>query len=192
MLAVGHPFGAKARPEPLLSVGLLSRWHPDTASAAWRGQWQTDAAGLDTNSGGAAVDLEGRLLGLFTLWYPARHGRNSGIAFVVPWSSIRGALPDLARGKEPLPALLGVRFEGVGVPRLAAVTAGTAASRAGLRPGDVLVRMDAEEIIDYRDAIVLIGHRCAGDHVRIELERGSERLVIDAVLGPRPPRTAPR
>ena len=79
--SAGDPSGSKSLIDPLLTMGILSKVHADTAAAPWRGMWQTDAGAIDGNVGGAAVDLEGRLLGMLTFWDPARHGRNSGIAF---------------------------------------------------------------------------------------------------------------
>lgn len=191
VLAVGNPFGAQPRPHPLLTVGILSRHHPSDAASAWRGQWQTDAAGLDTNCGGGAVDIEGRLLGLFTLWYPARHGRNSGVAFVVPWERIEAALPDLKAGRGPEPALLGVRFASGFAPRIAAVIEASAAARAGLRPGDVFHRVDREDTPSADDVRAVIGYRCRGDVVDVTVERDGALHAVRVRLGGDPGGGAP-
>ena len=145
-------------------MGMLSRRHPDDAAGPWRGPWQTDAAAFDSNAGGAAVDLEGRLLGLFTLWYPARHGRSSGVAFVVPWARILAALPDLPRGARSRRRL--PRREVRGGARAAA--GGGAAghrgrARAGLRAGDLIRRIDREVTDAVEDVVVVLGFRCGGE-----------------------------
>ncbi len=185
VLAVGNPYGPRRHAEPLLTLGMFSRRHPDDAAAPWRGTWQTDAQAFDSNTGGAAVDLEGRLLGLFTLWYPARHGRSSGIAFVVPWTKILDALPALQRGRGPVPGFLGVRFPRGREPRLEAVLPGTAAERAGLLPGDLIRRVDREETISVEDVVIVLGFRCGGDRVDVTIERDGMLRTLPVRLGAR-------
>jgi S1-C subfamily serine protease len=185
VLAVGNPYGAGPRAEPLLTMGMLSRRHPDDAAGPWRGAWQTDAAVFDSNAGGAAVDLEGRLLGLFTLWYPARHGRSSGIAFVVPWSKILAAVPALRAGRGPVAGFLGVKFAAGREPRLEEVLPGTAAERAGLLAGDRIRRIDREVTDAVEDVIVVLGFRCSGDRVDVTVERAGALTTLLVRLGDR-------
>jgi len=141
--------------------------------------------GLRHQCGGAAVDLEGRLLGLFTLWYPARHGRSSGVAFVVPWAKILEALPALREGRGPVAGFLGVKFGGGRAPRLEEVLPGTAAERAGLRAGDVIRRIDREETAAVEDVIVVLGFRCGGDSVRVTVERDGALHTVPVLLADR-------
>src|SRR5690606_36821227 len=95
VLALGNPYGAARPSQPLLTMGVLGKVHHESSAAPWRGQWQTDAAVLDVNAGGPAIDVEGRLLGLLHLWHPACHGRGSGIGFVVPRTDVEAALADV-------------------------------------------------------------------------------------------------
>jgi serine protease Do len=186
VLAIGNPFGARQRPDPLLALGILSRFHPADAPAAWRGHWQTDASGLDTNCGGAAVDLDGRLLGLFTIWHPGRHGRNSGIAFVLPWADVVAALPALERGQGPARGFLGVSFAPGRAARVAEVIAGTPAQAAGLRVGDVIERVDREDVATAAAVISVLGHRCEGEGVVLAVDRDGIEREIRIVLTARP------
>lgn len=187
VLAVGNPFGARQRPDPLLTLGILSRLHPQDAPAAWRGHWQTDAAGLDTNCGGAAVDLEGRLLGVFSIWHPGRHGRNSGIAFVLPWADVLASLPALERGQGPARGFLGISFAPGRIARVGEVIAGTPAEAAGLRVGDVIERVDRKDVPTAAAVISVLGHRCEGERVVLAIDRGGVESEVDLVLGARPP-----
>lgn len=193
VLAVGNPYGARRHAMPMLTQGILSRRHPLDAAGPWRGTWQTDAPVFDGNAGGAAVDLEGRLLGLFTLWYPARHGRSSGVAFVVPWGRIQAALPSLREGRSPAAAFLGVKFMRGDEPRVEAVLPGTAAERAGLFAGDVIRRIDREETTAMADVIVVLGFRSGGDLVNVTVERNGSLLTLPVRLDDRNVRdTRPR
>ncbi|MHC5011000.1 MAG: S1C family serine protease, partial [Planctomycetota bacterium] len=185
VLAVGNPFGGRQSPDPLLTMGILSKRHPDDVAAAWRGQWQTDAPGLDTNAGGAVVDLEGRLVGLLNLWHPAKHGRNSGIAFVVPWERIQAVLPALREGRGPVPGFLGVHFAPGLIPRVDEVVEGTGAEAAGIRPGDVIKRIDREPVATIGEVVAVIRFRYSGEQVMVAVERDGTQLVLPATLVPR-------
>ncbi|RMG48552.1 MAG: M20/M25/M40 family metallo-hydrolase [Acidobacteria bacterium] len=82
-----------------------------------------------------------------------------------------GTLPDFT---DPGPGVLVVR-----------VMPDSPAERAGLRAGDRIVAIDGQAVADVRAyAEVLRGH-APGDTIRIEIERGGERLELDATLAPR-------
>ncbi len=187
VVTVGNPFGPSRRAEPLVTTGVLSKLHAGTAVAAWRGQWQTDAGGLDTNCGGAVVDLDGNLLGLLQLWHPARHGRNSGVAFVIPWRDIQRSIERMREGRGARRGFLGVSFGGGAPPRIAEIVAGGAAEAAGLEVGDVVRRIDRSATGSVVDVITIIGHRSAGDVLDMTVEREGRRRVIEVVLGQRKP-----
>ena len=186
VLGLGNPFGADRAPSPLLTMGILSKLHPTTAPAAWRGQWQTDASVIDTNAGGAAVDTEGRIVGMLTTWHPIRHGRHSGIAFVVPWDRIVASVAELQAGREPRPAMLGVMFGGGVAPVLVQVTPGSAAAQAHLQVGDRVRSIDGVPTPTIPDAVEVVSHRFAGETLRLTVERGGRRFQVQAVLQAKP------
>ena len=125
--------------EPSVSdaIDILKGLKPDVL--------QTDAALNYVNLGGAAVDLDGRLVGM-PVWMTARAGVNSGVGFLVPTAAIFEALPKLERGAivpKPQRAFLGVqlgneRLEPAGL-EIAQVLADTAAAKAGLEKGDLIL-----------------------------------------------------
>jgi S1-C subfamily serine protease len=192
VLALGNPFGATRNVSPLLAVGILSKRHPDDAAAPWRGEWQTDAGVTDANCGGAVVDLRGRLVGMLTTWSPARHGRNSGIAFVVPWDRIRAALPDMKAGVVASRGYLGVQWADAGakgtVPLavIGKVMPDSAAAKAGLEAGDRIVRVGDARITTSIEALQQIVFAWAGEKVRLRVERGGKELDVEVVLGAYP------
>jgi S1-C subfamily serine protease len=188
-LALGNPFGAKPLASPLLTVGILSKVHSWYAPAAWRGNWQTDAAVTDANCGGALVGLKGELFGMLQIWDPLQHGRASGIGFVVPWTLINEALPALRAGKVWKRGRLGVQSSlDRSPPVLEEVLPGSAAARAGLKAGDAILAIDGRKPRDGADAIQTLRYRWAGEHVRLTIERAGEKkpLEIDVVLDERP------
>ena len=72
-------------------------------------------------------------------------------------------------------------FPGPGV-RVEEVVPGSAAEKAGLRPGDVLLEIDGEEVADLRGYAKLLARRAPGERVRLTIERDGERLDVEATL----------
>jgi hypothetical protein len=75
-------------------------------------------------------------------------------------------------------------FPGPGV-RVADVLAGTPAERAGLRPGDLILAIDDDEIADVRAYAQALRQRAPGETIRIRLRRDGEELELQATLVPR-------
>jgi serine protease Do len=154
---------------------------------------QTDAALNYGNYGGAAVDIEGRLLGI-CVRLSTRAGVNSGVGFVIPSERLRELLPVLERGERraaPPRAFLGVQFgreilEPPGV-EVARVLPGTAAADAGLEQGDVIRRIGDADAADTGSIADAIQGRRPGDTVRVEVDRAGRRIGFEVVLGTRPP-----
>ena len=190
VLALGCPYGVERGPDPLLSVGVLSKQHAATSEDNWSGQWQTDAGCTDANAGGAAVTLRGDLLGIMNLWAPLRHGRNSGIGFITPWPMIAPHLAALKAGRKA--AFMGVVWEQQSeVLRLARVVKDSPAGRAGLKAGDVLLTLDGQAVGSPGDARVVLRRFWAGDELVVGVRRGEETLDVHLTLGARPPLKKP-
>ncbi len=186
LITAGDPFGQRRPIDPLVTMGILSKEHPETAPSPWRGMWQTDAGALDGNVGGAAVDLEGRIVGMLTVWDPAKHGRNSGIGFVIPWSKIQASVPELLAGRAPVRGLMGVWFGRGAVPVIDRVNETSAASRAGVQPGDVIRAVDDQPTPTVLEVLQIVHQRMAGETVRISVERAGRVQTLTLVLGERP------
>jgi serine protease Do len=197
VLALGSPYGADRLPDPLLTVGVLSKRHADDAClhgplalmrAPWAGAWQTDAGVTDATCGGAAVDLEGRLLGMLQIWSPLQHGRFSGIAFVEPWPAIEAVLPQMKEGRVYAAGFLGIEWKDVptgGVPVIGAVLERSAASAAGLAAGDVISAVNGTPTRSVPDVAKILGGLWSGDEIVLTIERGRQRLELRATLGRR-------
>jgi S1-C subfamily serine protease len=183
VLALGNPFGARPHADPLLTFGILSKRHAPDVPDPWRGQWQTDAGATDANCGGAVVDLKGRLLGMLQVWSPPRHGRNSGIGFVVGYDQIAASLPALKEGRSLVRGVLGVNLDPAasGVV-LQAVVPDSPAARAGLRAGDRILAVGEVEVADVQRFRGLLLNRWAGDRVRIRYERDGEEAEVEVEL----------
>jgi S1-C subfamily serine protease len=187
LVPVANPYGAKQQPDPLINFGIVSKRHPDDAPMPWRGEIQTDAGGTDGNCGAAVVDIEGRLVGVMTLWSPVDHGRNSGVAFVVPWDKIEPALDAMKQGRSFRLPRLGVTWGGdseLGAI-ISEVAKEGAAEKAGIRPGDVVVKIGALAVKSVADLGKAVAGHYAGDRMTFVVSRNGQTVTVDVELGAR-------
>jgi Do/DeqQ family serine protease len=202
VLALGNPFGigqtvtsgivsAKERVAPTLDRGVSFI--------------QTDAAINPGNSGGALVTLDGRLIGINTAIF-TRSGGSIGIGFAIPSNLVRARLEAVARGETEIQrAWLGIRTQaidasiapelGLDRPRgvlVRQVYPSSAADRAGLTPGDVVVAVDGAAVdepamLDYRLALKPLGQTAA-----LELLRQGRGARVEVLLEAAPSEPPPR
>ena len=188
VLALGNPFGEARLPDPLLTVGVLSKQHADDAVDRWAGQWQTDAGVTDGNCGGAAVDLHGRLFGILNIWTSTRHGRNSGIGFIIPWSQIEPVLGEMKRGRSfrlPFFGISWAKVSGADSTILDTVDKAAAAGQAGLRKGDRILSIDGTDTNTPEDVRKALHGRYCEDEVLLKIDRGGTQMDVKVVLGSR-------
>ena len=144
---------------------------------------QTDAAINPGNSGGPLVDAAGRIVGvnsaIATLGTGAASG-NIGLGFSIPINQAKRIADELIETGKSTKPLVGIAFDstftGTGA-RVAALTAGKAAERAGMVVGSVVKRINGFKINDSIAAIVRIRSNAPGDQVVIvaELPSGESR-----------------
>jgi len=186
VVTVANPFGEKTAPDPLINFGIVSKRHPDDATSPWRGQLQIDAGGTDGNCGAAVVDVSGKFVGVMTIWDPISHGRNSGVAFVVPWDKIEKALPDLKAGKSFRLPRLGVAWsEADGKLVIGDVAKDGPADKAGMKSGDVVVKVGVIDVKSTSDCLKALAPHCAGEHLAFLVARGGQAVTLDVELGAR-------
>ncbi len=195
VVAMGHPGGYRKDRPPVVRLGRVL-W----ATHQWLG---TDCPLINGDSGGPVFDLDGRLVGI-----NSRIGATATTNIHVPidtfeetWDRLAkgeewgGAKGLLARwwggGEEPtIPdegASLGVRandMEGGGSGAvLSRVKVGTAAEKAGLHVGDVVVLVDGKKV-EGADALAdRINEHSPGDVVMIVVMREGKRVELKVTLG---------
>lgn len=178
--------GRALSPEVDVKYGIISARNRIEGNAL-----QTDAATSPTNYGGPLIDLEGRAYGIIVPlgaqgedanpnWY------DSGIGFVAPVPDPAALIARLGKeGTELFPAFLGVATEqdhpGPGA-LVTNVVADTAAAKAGLRKGDIILAVDGVEIGHSFALRFEIGRRRAGDKAQLAVMRGEERLDLEVEL----------
>lgn len=147
---------------------------------------QTDARTTPGCSGGALLDLGGKVIGLTTALAVVRGDRPGG--FAIPFDdNTRRIVEVLRRGEEVEYGFLGVvlqpqgAFGGVRVYR---VSPGSPAARAGVQPGDQIVSINGSPIRNNDDLFLLVGMALAGSTARVEVQRhpGAARLTLSIKL----------
>lgn len=195
VLAIGNPFGVGQT----VTSGIISALGRNQLGInTFENFIQTDAAINPGNSGGALVDIQGNLLGINTAIY-SQSGGSMGIGFAIPMSIAQQVLEGIVRdgaitrgwiGVEPndLSAELAETF-GVKASRgviITGVLQNGPAAKAGIRPGDVIVRIADQSVADVTQLLAQVAALKPGAPARFALERKGQPLELDVVPGVRP------
>lgn len=156
--------------------------------------YQTQAFINYANSGGPVINKEGKLLGIATHIYPdAVWGLNSGVSMFTGIDTIQSILPQLKKGtatQNPTLPFLGVSFwQDKKVPQgalISTVTANSAAHKAGVLPGDILISLDKVSVGEWADLVRLITAKKIGQKIEFEVIRENKKKKLTATLGKRP------
>jgi S1-C subfamily serine protease len=191
VIAIGNPLGF----ESTVTTGVVSALGRSLRSHNGRlidDVIQTDAALNPGNSGGPLVSSRGEVVGINTAVIMGAQG----ICFAVAANTASFVLGELVRHGRVRRAFIGIAAQQTAIPplrrraaRLAqdrAVMIGTvepnsAAERAGLRPGDIIVALDGVTIAGADDLVRALTGDKIGRSVAFEVLRGTERLTLAAV-----------
>jgi len=199
VVAVGNPFGlGQTVTQGIVSALGRSGLNNDN----YEDFIQTDAAINMGNSGGALVDLEGRLVGINTAIISGT-GTNAGIAFAVPVDMIASVVAHLERDGEVRRGQLGVQIQDLtsametalqtGAGKGALVTSvmpGSAAEAAGIEASDVIVEIDGRTIESGRELRNVVGLMSLNQEVELLVFRDGQSQRVKAVVGGAQPSVA--
>ena len=149
---------------------------------------QTDAPINPGNSGGPLLNASGEVIGVNSQIATAGgSGGSVGIGFAVPANTVRDVLPELKRGATPEHAFLGLSTSAAsgGGAQVQQATAGGPAERAGLEAGDVVTRVDGDEVQDPDDIAAAIDDDAPGDEIEVTVRRGGDERTVTVTLGER-------
>src|SRR6185295_18602949 len=162
VVAVGNPYGLSQT----VTTGIISaKGRKNTGINSYENFLQTDAAINPGNSGGALLNLSGELIGINTAIF-SRSGGYQGIGFAIPINMAKKITQDLIRDGEVTRGWLGVSIQPI-EPELAealklkdrkgalvgGVVPGSPADRAGIKRGDVIVKVDELDVSDASDLL---------------------------------------
>ncbi len=195
VLAIGNPFGVGQT----VTQGIISATgRYGLGINTYENYLQTDAAINPGNSGGALIDARGNLLGINTAILD-KTGFSVGIGFAIPADTAVKVMQDLVSYGQVVRGWLGIEAQQM-TPELAksfklnspngvivtAIYNNGPAHKAGLRPGDIILRMNNSQVSDGRLSMHQVAQGRPGDKIEIELLRNGETLVVDGVLGVKP------
>jgi len=191
VLAIGSPLGL----EGSVTAGIVSALHRTVdlgsseagTSSVLADAIQTDAAINPGNSGGALVDGSGRVIGINTaiasLGSSTGTGGSIGLGFAIPVAEATSVAEALMAGKQPTHAVLGVNVQSTPDGTLVqSVTPGGAAAKAGLRTGDVLLRIEDRPVEDGNSLAGIIRSFDPGKSVTVTYRRDGAQRTVDVVL----------
>ena len=194
VLAVGNPFNLNST----VTAGIVSAKARNInilqEQDAIESFIQTDAAINPGNSGGALVDLQGGLVGINTA-IASPTGTYSGYGFAVPSNIVSKVVEDLLKYGSVQRGYLGVminnidgdfaREKGLDVTEGAyidSVLTGSAAAKAGIKPGDVVTQLDGKEIKQASELQELVARHRPGDNISVTVDRKGTTKEFNALL----------
>jgi serine protease Do len=197
VMAIGNPFELGHS----VTVGVVS--FPQRPVQVQDGRWQdliqTDASINLGNSGGPLFNVRGEVVGI-NVAIVDLDGANAGIGLAVPINVVKALLPQLRTGKV-VRGQLGVQLHGgpiledeaseLRLPRASGaivmiVDGGSAAERAGLRAGDVIVEIDGKAVADTRDLIARTAATAPGTRVTVKIVRDGKEQTHTTTIEQQP------
>jgi S1-C subfamily serine protease len=201
VLAIGNPLGNTQT----VTNGIISALNRSVSEgqggATIPDAIQTDAPINPGNSGGALVDMSGNLIGIPTLTAidPEFNTPASGVGFAIPSNRVNLVVPQIIQSGKVTHtgrAVLGVSVTSVdstiasqynlGVNHGALITSlvsGGAAAKAGLKTGDVIVKIDNATVNDASSLGNTLITKNPGDRVAVTIYRSGQQQTINVALG---------
>ena len=190
-VAIGNPFGLGQT----VTSGIVSALGSGLGIEMLENFIQTDAAINSGNSGGALVNLNGELIGINTA-IVAPGGGNVGIGFAIPANMVKNLVAQIAEHGEVRRGVLGISgrdldsqlAQGFGLDTqhggfVNEVTAGSAAEKAGIKAGDIIVSVDGRAIKSFQELRAKVATMGAGAKVELGLIRDGDTKTVKVTLG---------
>ncbi len=191
VLAIGAPYGL----EQTATAGIVSakgRSLPGDAAVPFI---QTDAAVNPGNSGGPLFDAAGNVVGINAQIY-SRTGGFQGVSFAIPVDVAMRVRDQIVATGRAQHARLGVMVQDLtqpladsfGLPKpdgalVAQVESKSPAASAGLKSGDVILRIDGEPMVQAGSLSARIAQSQPGDRIKLSVWRGQKPLDLEVTLG---------
>ena len=195
VLAIGNPFGVGQT----VTMGIVSATGRNQLGlSTFENFIQTDAAINPGNSGGALVNTFGHLIGINTAIY-SRSGGSQGIGFAIPIDSVKDIAEQIIQFGHVIRGWIGIEIQSMS-PELAesfglndtigVIIAGVLnngpADQAGLRPGDILRKVNGSDVHNGKQAIRLISRAKPGTEVKLAIQRGGKNIQTTVITSERP------
>jgi serine protease DegS len=200
VLAIGNPFGVGQT----VTLGIVSATGRSSLGInTFENFIQTDAAINPGNSGGALITARGELIGINTAIF-SKSGGSQGIGFAIPMSLAKNSMAQIVEQGYVSRGWMGVEIQEL-TPQLAEsfglkdekgiIIAGVLrdgpADKGGLKPGDIITRINDMAIESGHDALNTIGQTQPGEQITVQGQRDGKELELKIEVGERPKQEQP-
>ena len=186
VLAVGNPYNLTST----VTAGIVSAKARDLSNQGLQSFIQTDAAVNPGNSGGALVNTRGELIGINTM-ISSPTGSYTGYSFAVPSNITRKIIEDLMQFGNVQRGVLGIEgrelnsvfSKEIGVNEtqgfyVGGVTKKSGAEKAGIKEGDIIIKIDNKKINKFNDLTTYINSKRPEEVVNVTvLREGGEKII---------------
>ncbi|MEP6622228.1 MAG: trypsin-like peptidase domain-containing protein [bacterium] len=206
-IAIGNPYGFMlGNSEPSVTAGVISGVGRNLVArsegaSAYFDMIQTDASINPGNSGGPLVNADGEVVGVNSSIY-SNSGGSIGLGFAIPINRARRVADDIVTHGRVRRPWIGVRLEQPKTDnprdliargaRVATVTPGSPAEKAGIRVGDVIVRSRTRAIRNRFDWDAALLDLRVGDQVPLVLHRAMSDVPVTVAIADLPEVNAPK
>ncbi len=191
VVAIGSPFGF----ENSVTAGIVSAKGRSLPGDAYVPFIQTDVAVNPGNSGGPLFNMSGEVIGINSQIY-SRSGGYQGLSFAIPADVVQRVKDQIVATGRASHARLGVTAQPVdqalaksfGLERtqgalIVEVMPGSAAAKAGLKAGDVVLKFNGRPVGASGELAAMVGQASPGDQVKLEVVREGKKREVAATLG---------
>jgi len=191
-IAIGNPFGLSQT----VTVGVVSALGRDIGAGKYDNYIQTDASINPGNSGGPLINIDGKVIGINGAILPGNQGGNIGIGFAIPINMAKDIIADLKSAKGITRGWLGVVIQNI-TPELSKalklgstegalvgdVAAGGPADKAGIKRGDVIVKLDDKEVKSSQILPRMVAKNKPGATIGVTVLRNGTSKTFKITLG---------
>ncbi len=192
VIAIGSPLGL----EGTVTAGIISSVNrPVHAGGSGESSYinaiQTDAAINPGNSGGPLVDARGQVIGvnsaIASLGQEAtgQQSGSIGLGFAIPINQAKRVAEEIiSTGKSSHPVIgvsVDLTYAGPGA-KVKDVTAGGPSEKAGLKAGDVIIKVDGRTVADSTEMVVAIRANKPGDTITLTVKNGTGTRDVQVTL----------
>ena len=193
VVAVGNPFGLGGT----VTAGIISALGRNINEGPYDDFIQIDAPINRGNSGGPTFNLSGEVIGINTAIY-SPSGGSVGIGFALPSNTAKSIVQQIREHGHVTRGWLGVAIQGI-TPSIAkslgmdpdrstgalvaSVTPNSPAAKAGLKPGDVILKSEGQDIKTVHDLPRLVAKAPIGEKFNMQIRRNGKDMALSATIG---------
>ncbi len=203
VIALGNPFGLfEVNDKPTVTVGVVSATGMNLSAEegrSYRGMIQTDAAINSGNSGGPLINSVGEVIGINAVIYTPNQG-SIGLGFAIPINRVKSIVAELKKnGRIERNFWTGLEVQTVdarvaryfGLEKaegviVSDVQRGSPAERVGMKPGDIIMEVNGERVVNEEGILALVADARAGDVLKLKVVREKKTMNFTLTLERRP------